>query len=224
MRTLDSLNPQHMRNWFLEVLNRQGQWSRAWSCTKCGAEIARQATVDDNRQCLADVTCGKAQLRTCEARRLKRGKQQQPDIAEARGTGCEGGDAQQHMGLGKRGAGEQSPKQINCCEASAGGRHKQDILDRCPMTEGAREPRGAGGDVGAAHVERRGTGMEGGDSAIEGRKPEDPTPQEWSEDGQRQGTQQQPLPGQAVGSGRGATETPGVAKAPSQTTSGARSH
>ena len=47
--------------------------------------------------------------------------------------------------------------------------------------------------------------------------------QEYSMDGQRQGTQQQPLPGQAVGSGRGATETPGVAKAPSQTTSGARS-
>ena len=96
------------------------------------------------------------------------------------------------------------------------------MLDRCSMTEGARESRSAGGAVGAAHAERRSTGMEGGDSAIEGRKPEDPIPQEWSEDGQRQGTQQQPLPGQAVGSERGATETPGAAKAPSQTTFGAR--
>jgi hypothetical protein len=60
MQTLGSLNPEHIRNWFLGVLNRQGQWRRAWSCTKCGAEVARQATVDDNRQCLADVTCGKA--------------------------------------------------------------------------------------------------------------------------------------------------------------------
>ena len=47
--------------------------------------------------------------------------------------------------------------------------------------------------------------------------------QEWSKDEQRQGTQQQPLPGQAVGGERSATETPGVAKAPPQTTSGARS-
>jgi hypothetical protein len=95
MQTLDSLNPQHIRNWFLEVLNRQGQWRRAWSCTKCGAEVARRMTVDSTHQCLADVTCGKAQLRICEARRLKRGKQQQPDTVEARGTGCEGGDAQE---------------------------------------------------------------------------------------------------------------------------------
>ncbi len=63
--------------------------------------------------------------------------------------------------------------------------------------------------------------MEGGDSDIEDRKPEDTAPQEWSQDGQ--GTQEQPLPGQAVGSERGASETPGAARAPSQTTSGARS-
>ncbi len=176
MRTLDSLNPQHMRNWFLEVLNRQGQWSRAWSCTKCGAEVTRRVTVNNTDQCLADVTCGKAQLRICENRRLKRGKHQQPETTGAWATGCEEGGAQQHMGLGKRGAGDQSPKRSNCCEASAGGRHEQGMLDRCSMTEGARESRSAGGAVGAAHAERRSTGMEGGDSAIEGRKPEDPTP------------------------------------------------
>ncbi len=222
MRTIDSLSPQQMRNWFLEVLNRQGQWSRAWSCTKCGAELTRRVTVNNTYQCLADVTCGKAQSRICENRRLKRGKHQQPETAGAWGTGCGEGDAQQHMGLGKRGAGDQSPKRSNCCEASAGGRHEQGMLDRCSMTEGAREPRSAGGAVGAARAERRSTGMEGGDSDIEDRKPKDTAPQEWSKDGQRPGTQQQPLPGQAVGSERGATETPGAAKAPSRTTSGAR--
>jgi hypothetical protein len=123
------------------------------------------------------------------------------------------------------------------------------------MTEGAREPRGAGGDVGAAHAERRGAGMEGGACDIEDRQPGDTGPHVWmaqpratnagsesqveifndssplgmeegqegSKDGQRQGTQQRPLPGQAEGSERGATETLGTAKAPSQTTSGARS-
>ncbi len=91
------------------------------------------------------------------------------------------------------------------------------------MTEGAREPCSAGCDVGAAHADRRDTGMEGGASDIEDRKPEDTAPQEWSKDGQLQGTQQRPSPGQAGGSERGATETPGAAKAPSQTTSGSRS-
>ena len=122
----------------------------------------RDHEINNTYQCLADVTCGKAQLRICENRRLKRDKHQQPETAEAWGTGREEGDAQQHMGLGKRGAGEQSPKRINFCEASAEGRHKQGTLDRCAMTEGAREPRSAGGDVGAAHAERRGAGMEGG--------------------------------------------------------------
>ena len=255
MRTLDSLDPQRMRNWFLEVLNRQGQWSRAWSCTQCGAEVTRRVTADNTYQCLANVTCGTAQSRICETRRSKRSKHQQPETAGARGTGCEEGGTQQHTGLGKRGAGEQSPKRTNFCEASAGGQHEQGTLDRRPMTAGAREPRSAECDTGAAYTDRRATGMEGGASDIEDGKPEDAGPhvwmaqprttnmgsesqvktitdssplemeegQEWSKDEQRQGTQQQPLPGQAVGSARGATETPGVAKAPSQTTSGARS-
>jgi hypothetical protein len=105
MRTLDSLNPKHIRNWFLGVLNRQVQWNREWSCTKYGAEVARQVMVDNTRQCLADVTCGKAQGRTCEARRSRRGKNQQPEAAETRWTGCEESDTQRHTGLGKRGAG-----------------------------------------------------------------------------------------------------------------------
>jgi hypothetical protein len=179
MRTLDSLNPQHIRNWFLGVLNRQGQWSRAWSCTKCGAEVARQVTVDNNRQCLADVTCGKAQRRTCEARRLRRSKNQQPEAAETLWTGCEEGDTQRHTRLGKRGAREQSPKRINCCEASAGGRYNQETLDRCPMTEVTGEPRSAGCDVGAVHAERGGAGMGGGASDVKDRRLEDAAPPVW---------------------------------------------
>jgi hypothetical protein len=206
MRTLDSLDPQRMRNWFLEVLNRQGQWSRAWSCTQCGAEVTRRVTADNTYQCLANVTCGTAQSRICETRRSKRSKHQQPETAGARGTGCEEGGTQQHTGLGKRGAGEQSPKRTNFCEASAGGQHEQGTLDRRPMTAGAREPRSAECDTGAAYTDRRATGMEGGASDIEDGKPEDAG-----------------LPGQAVGGERSATETPGVAKAPPQTTSGARS-
>ena len=87
MQALGSLNPEDIRNWFLGVLNGQGQWRRAWSCTKCGAEIARQATVDDNRQCLADVTCGKAQWQACKARRLRRSENQQPGASETLGEG-----------------------------------------------------------------------------------------------------------------------------------------
>jgi hypothetical protein len=59
MQVLGSLNPEDIWNWFLGVLNGEDQWRRAWSCTKCGAEIARWATVDNRRQCLGDVTCDK---------------------------------------------------------------------------------------------------------------------------------------------------------------------
>jgi hypothetical protein len=94
MQALGSLNPEDIRNWFLGVLNGQGQWRRAWFCKKFGAEIARQATVDDIRQCLADVTCGKAQWQACKARRLRRSENQQSGasetLGEGRGRSCTG--------------------------------------------------------------------------------------------------------------------------------------
>ncbi len=71
MQGLSSLGPRAMRGWFLRVLNSQGQWKRAWSCTRCGQEVKCKVTVDMNRQGMADVTCGKAQSGACEARRLK---------------------------------------------------------------------------------------------------------------------------------------------------------
>ena len=57
MQRLSSLEPRDMRSWFLKFLNSQGQWKRAWSCTKCGHEVKRTATGDRNRQWLDEVTC-----------------------------------------------------------------------------------------------------------------------------------------------------------------------
>ena len=71
MQGLSSLDPRAIRGLFLRVLNSQGQWKRAWSCTRCGQGVKCEVTADMNRQGLADVTCGRAQWGACEARRLK---------------------------------------------------------------------------------------------------------------------------------------------------------
>jgi hypothetical protein len=71
MKGLGSLDPRAMRGWFLKVLNSQGQWKREWYCTRCGQGVKCKVTADMNRQCLADVTSGKAQRGACEARRLR---------------------------------------------------------------------------------------------------------------------------------------------------------
>jgi hypothetical protein len=187
MQTLGSLNPEHVRNWFLGVLNRQGQWRRAWSCTKCGAEIARRATVDDSRQCLADVTCEKAQWQTCAARRLRRSENQQPGAAETLLIGCAEGDAQgpppgahlPHTVLGKRGTRGQSPRRTSHTEPSAGGLHNQDTIDQCPTVKVEGELRSNGCNTGAVHAERGGVGIGGEASDIKDRRLEDAAPPVW---------------------------------------------
>ena len=92
MQGLSSLDPRAMWGWFLRVLNSQGQWKRGCSCTKCGHEGKCQATVDKNRQCLAEVKCEKMQWEACEVRRLKWSERQQQAESEApRALQAEGG-------------------------------------------------------------------------------------------------------------------------------------
>ena len=181
MQALGSLNPEDIRNWFLGVLNGQGQWRRAWSCTKCGAEIARWATVDDRRQCLADVTCEKAKWQACKARRLRRSEHQQSGASETLGEGRAEGGAQgpppgahlpQTM-LGKRGVRGLSPRRINHTESSAGGPHNQGTIVQCPTAEVEGELRSNGCNNGAVHAERRSVGVGDGASDIKNKRLED---------------------------------------------------
>ena len=121
------MDPKDMRGWFLRVLHSQGQWKRAWSGTKCGHEVKCQVTVDKNRQCMAEVRCGKAQRGACEVRRLKWSERQQLAASEAPGAPQEEGGAQvpplgthvPHKVLGKRTGSSQTPRRTNHTETLA---------------------------------------------------------------------------------------------------------
>ena len=181
MQVLGSLNPEDIRNWFLGVLTGQGRWRRAWSCTKCGAEIARWATVDDRRHCLVNVTCEQAKWQACEARRLRRSEHQQSEASETLGEGraergAQGPPPGAHLPqtrLGKRGARGRSPRRIHHTESSAGGPHNQGTIVQCPTAEVEGELRSNGCNNEAVHAERRSVGVGDGASDIKNKRLED---------------------------------------------------
>ena len=143
MQGLGSLDPRAMRGWFLRVLNSQGQWKRAWSCTRCGQGVKCEVTADMNRQGLADVTCGRAQWGACEARRLKWSeRQRQAELEAPKALQTDGreqvpppGEYIPHKVLGKRVGRGQTLPQTSHTETSAVGPYDQVEIEHPPMAE-----------------------------------------------------------------------------------------
>jgi hypothetical protein len=122
---------------------KQGQWKRAWSCTRCGQEVKCKVTVDMNSQGLADVTCGKAQWGACEARRLKWSeRQRQAELEAPKALQTDGreqvpppGKHIPHKVLGKRvGRGQKLP-QTSHTETSVVGPYDQVEIEHPQMAE-----------------------------------------------------------------------------------------